>query len=453
MKKYKVVLIFLFFGFLIIPFTIKATTIYNFGATTLRNGSRGEAVMELQRFLNTTLNLGLIVDGKLGPKTIIVIKKWQNDHGLKADGFIGKNTKAMMNFSLTPNPTNTNISTPNSVTIYTPTLSTIPDNTPTSLYDCNQKSFTMALIFVARDINDPTFLSQKQRYTDELAYVKNRFPWSFGFATGGLAIMSIPDDAVFMDGKILGITPENFNIALITKKFYETHGDNYDFISIFTNTTNTTGSNYHFNTINNIGGIGLSSSYSNNSSTYGSNRKLEGINYLDDLLDVDSTKNCYLQEKNNLGLLTIGNNCGMLTLLHETAHQWGVFVGDSLDTSDPTGLDLPVKNSGAHYSMLLTSPAGTKDTLGGIAWKKSSNNSVAYIYDEDNASNLIKDHPFTIYFMGLLPQAEYDTKFDILQKETSYQDGNTQRMAMESVYKQVSVRDIIKKEGVRSCIK
>jgi peptidoglycan hydrolase-like protein with peptidoglycan-binding domain len=53
--------------------------------------------MELQRFLNRFLNLGLVVDGKLGPKTIAVIKKWQLSKGLVADGLIGPKTKAMMN--------------------------------------------------------------------------------------------------------------------------------------------------------------------------------------------------------------------------------------------------------------------------------------------------------------------------------------------------------------------
>jgi len=70
---------------------------YNFGTTTLKNGSKGNAVMELQRFLNAKLNLGLVVDGKLGPKTIAVIKKWQKDNGLVADGLIGAKTKAKMN--------------------------------------------------------------------------------------------------------------------------------------------------------------------------------------------------------------------------------------------------------------------------------------------------------------------------------------------------------------------
>ena len=70
---------------------------YNFGNTTLKNGSTGEAVKELQRFLNDQMNLGVKVDGKLGPKTITIIKKWQKESGLKADGLVGAKTKILMN--------------------------------------------------------------------------------------------------------------------------------------------------------------------------------------------------------------------------------------------------------------------------------------------------------------------------------------------------------------------
>jgi len=76
---------------------------YNFGNTTLKNGSKGDAVMELQRFLNAKLNLGLVVDGKLGLKTIAVIKQWQKDNGLVADGLIGAKTKVKMNASVQSN--------------------------------------------------------------------------------------------------------------------------------------------------------------------------------------------------------------------------------------------------------------------------------------------------------------------------------------------------------------
>jgi len=77
---------------------------YNFGTAVLKNGSQGAAVMELQRFLNQVLKLGLVIDGKLGPKTIAVIKQWQTDNGLVADGLIGPATKAMMNASVSATP-------------------------------------------------------------------------------------------------------------------------------------------------------------------------------------------------------------------------------------------------------------------------------------------------------------------------------------------------------------
>lgn len=70
---------------------------YNLGTTILKNGSRGENVKELQRFLNNTLNLGLVVDGILGPKTIAVIKQWQKNNNLIPDGLVGPKTKAMIN--------------------------------------------------------------------------------------------------------------------------------------------------------------------------------------------------------------------------------------------------------------------------------------------------------------------------------------------------------------------
>lgn len=69
---------------------------YSLGTVTLKNGSKGVAVMELQRLLNQVLNLGLVVDGKLGPKTIAVIKTWQKSHGLVSDGLVGAKTKAAM---------------------------------------------------------------------------------------------------------------------------------------------------------------------------------------------------------------------------------------------------------------------------------------------------------------------------------------------------------------------
>jgi hypothetical protein len=70
---------------------------YNFGTTTLKLGSKGNAVKELQKFLNKEFNIYLRVDGILGKNTVLSVKKWQKAHGLVADGLVGAKTKKLMN--------------------------------------------------------------------------------------------------------------------------------------------------------------------------------------------------------------------------------------------------------------------------------------------------------------------------------------------------------------------
>ena len=62
----------------------------------LRQGSKGEAVKELQIFLNEKLSLGLVVDGKMGPATVAAVKQWQNGSGLVSDGIVGPKTRELM---------------------------------------------------------------------------------------------------------------------------------------------------------------------------------------------------------------------------------------------------------------------------------------------------------------------------------------------------------------------
>lgn len=56
---------------------------------TVKKGSTGDAVMQLQEWLNELgYNCGT-PDGKLGGNTDAAVRKFQNDHGLKADGVVG----------------------------------------------------------------------------------------------------------------------------------------------------------------------------------------------------------------------------------------------------------------------------------------------------------------------------------------------------------------------------
>ena len=73
-----------------------STSFYDFGTVTLRRGSRGSAVGELQRFLNDKEDLELVLDGKFGPKTQTAVIQFQQQNELKPDGLVGPKTKAQM---------------------------------------------------------------------------------------------------------------------------------------------------------------------------------------------------------------------------------------------------------------------------------------------------------------------------------------------------------------------
>jgi hypothetical protein len=76
---------------------------YNLGTTTLSVSLRSKKInptSELQRFLNDTYNIKLVTDGVFGLKTKLWVKKWQAEHGLKADGVVGPKTKAAMKKSI-----------------------------------------------------------------------------------------------------------------------------------------------------------------------------------------------------------------------------------------------------------------------------------------------------------------------------------------------------------------
>ena len=57
---------------------------------TLRVGSKGDAVKQMQR------KLGIAADGVFGPGTAGAVKKWQTANGLTADGIVGPKSLAKM---------------------------------------------------------------------------------------------------------------------------------------------------------------------------------------------------------------------------------------------------------------------------------------------------------------------------------------------------------------------
>lgn len=57
--------------------------------TTLKKGSSGEAVVQLQEWLNALGYSVGTVDGRFGGKTYTAVQQFQMDHGLTADGIVG----------------------------------------------------------------------------------------------------------------------------------------------------------------------------------------------------------------------------------------------------------------------------------------------------------------------------------------------------------------------------
>jgi len=64
----------------------------------LRRGSRGPAVMELQRKLNGVSGAGLVVDGDFGPRTEQAVRNFQAFFKLGTDGIVGPKTWGMLDY-------------------------------------------------------------------------------------------------------------------------------------------------------------------------------------------------------------------------------------------------------------------------------------------------------------------------------------------------------------------
>ncbi len=66
------------------------------GFYTIKKGCKGGAVERLQTWLARDLGYGLAVDHDFGPATEAAVKKFQTEHGLEADGVVGKMTWAAL---------------------------------------------------------------------------------------------------------------------------------------------------------------------------------------------------------------------------------------------------------------------------------------------------------------------------------------------------------------------
>lgn len=93
------------------------TSSYDFGTATLRVGSTGQYVTNLQMFLNSAINAGLTTDGVFGQGTKAKVAAWQSVNGLVADGVFGPASMAKAKGTVVTTPTSpTTPTTPGTLT-------------------------------------------------------------------------------------------------------------------------------------------------------------------------------------------------------------------------------------------------------------------------------------------------------------------------------------------------
>ena len=209
----------------------------------------------------------------------------------------------------------------------------------------------------------------------------------------------------------------NFNAAFWANRFYQTHGDKYDFLN-FVHVTGVRGNRYHAGVRNSVQGIGLS--LYNNGAAFGSPDRLKGYS----VFPIPSFYD--------------GGGPGFL---HETGHQWINFLsGTAFGSGVPhwprgnvaanvMGFSIPGSGAGGNFSFTFT-----------------SNGSGGFIVGQGIATNLTTFNAMELYLMGLAAPAEVPAFFVLNNQNQTVTSGQTLTAGEFSF---VTVNDVIAAKGPR----
>lgn len=305
---------------------------------------------------------------------------------------------------------------------------------------CTQNYFKMAFIVVT----EPG-VSLSDAKKESFINLGEIFEKAFFTATNNLAVMEVSEVSSFSYEDIWTTIDGNGRLSLgpreVAKKFYETHGDDYDFITIFSDYENSPGTPWHTMIRNDIKNIG--DEIVNLAAEYGSKGRLKGLSgdFGSNIDDVNSEKDYVIW-----------------MLLHETGHQWCCGISDpSLKIAD-----------GAHFSLGLETVNNSVILgVGGTAYYTFNKESGKFLTMYDDYAEKFSYHPFVLYFMGVLPEDQYDVEYavydtepleselfedeDIEEELANWWESDESEVGNATFFRNVSVNDIIETVGERTC--
>ena len=225
------------------------------------------------------------------------------------------------------------------------------------------------------------------------------------------------------DGNLLS---ENNNIINVNlgfdeiKRFYNNFNDDYDFLSFYTAfpTNQQPSTRSHGIISNNIKGINLTiRDFSND---YGSKGRLKGINFMQSIDEYD-----------------IQDPLLFSSLLHETGHQWSVYIGYHAD-----GNKLNVTKDGMHWSEETSTDW---DPMGGVRYKDNGDGTFTKL-SHSSGEPWQYYCPQSLYLMGLLPPNEVPDLMVVTPQDPVCFNN---KEICPGTARYVSVKDIITVEGER----
>ena len=284
--------------------------------------------------------------------------------------------------------------------------------------------FTMAFVLVHRPSETIDTL------VATLETIKTQFATTFHYATLGLAAMETETPVHVITAPSFIDVPLELFVAQICASFYSQAVDSFDFVSFFLTFPSYEGNDFHLHAKNNIRGVGLPEF--DRTSAFFSNRLL-GINVLHSFHYIEST---------NLALSLGMQNA----LLHETGHQWGVYVGENFQAHGNSTL-LEIKQQNSHFYRGLQSPYPQGTPMNSDNWQQQENG----LYARNNTEGIQRYHPFQLYFMGLLNEHN----FDFTQQFPVYDTGGADTLKpwnfdAATLFAHRSIADIINAEGERN---